>query len=124
MPDLFTAQNLLVENLHTSEIHINNKNCLFLTPRSNCSLHAFHREMPKWLLEEGREGVRGVNQKYLGPDLSDTGEAEAGQNSCGGRWRASPAPCLRIAVHQEVPQELWRCSEDAALRSGCCIPHT
>lgn len=28
--------------------------------------------MLKWLLKEEREGVGGVNQKYLGPDLPDT----------------------------------------------------
>lgn len=123
MPDPFPAQNVW-KSLHTSEIQTDNKNCLFLMPRCNCSLHAFHWEMLKWLLKEGREGVQGVNQKYLGPDLSDAGEAGTGQNICGGRRRASPAPCLWITVHQEVPQELWRCSEDAALRTGCCIPHT
>lgn len=54
-------------------------------PCRNCSLHAFHPEMLKWLPKEGREGVGHVNQKYPGSDLPDTEEGGTGGNGCGGR---------------------------------------
>jgi len=61
-------------------------------PHRNCSLHAFHQEMLKRLPKEGREGVWGVNKKYLGPDPPDAEERETGGNGCYSRWRASPGP--------------------------------
>lgn len=67
-------------------------------PHCDCNPSAFRQEKLKWLLEEGREGVWGVNQKYPGPDLPDPGEKK--QHEFG----APP----QITVHWGVPRELWR----------------
>lgn len=85
-------------------------------PCCNCSLHAFHQAMLKWLPKEGREGVWGANQKYLGPDLPDTEEGGTGGTAVvAGGERALvliPNRCASGGTRGAV--EIF---------GGCCIPH-
>lgn len=102
------------KRVHTTAIPINHKTSLFLMPHCHWNPLAFHQEMLKRLLKEGRGAVWGFNQKYPGPDLPDIGERGAGGYSSGGRWRESSGPHPQITVRWGVPRELWSCSEDAA----------
>lgn len=92
-------------------------------PHCNCSLHAFHQAMLKWLPKEGREGVWGANQKYLSPDRPDTEEWGTGGNSCGGRWRGSPGPHPESLRLRGYPGSCGNVRRMLHRVRACCIPH-
>lgn len=109
----FTPRIYWWKHVHTSAIPINHKTTFFLMPHCNWNPPAFHQEMLKWLLEQGREGVWGVNQKYPGLDLPGSGERGMGGQLW---WQVERKPRSLSPNHCAlgVPRELWKCSEDAA----------